>query len=168
MPVLTWINNHRLWTLGTLCILLVGAAAAFWFFVLRSPGTPVGVQQAIRYYRQTQRSNSTGPKTTLPPSGVYRFGTSGGESLSIGGITRSFPAATDLIVTDGRCATMAHSCFSTYFSPHIHSSTVITGGRGRGRGVRLLRGAAPAPLNVPFPRENHSLLAIYMRANFAY
>ncbi len=107
MPVLTWINNHRLWTLGTLCILLVGAAAAFWFFVLRSPGTPVGVQQAIRYYRQTQRSNSTGPKTTLPPSGVYRFGTSGGESLSIGGITRSFPAATDLIVTDGRCATMA-------------------------------------------------------------
>jgi hypothetical protein len=107
MPVLTWINNHRLWTLGTVCILLLGAAAAFWFFVLRSPGTPVGVQQAIRYYRQTQRSKSTGSKTTLPPSGVYRYGTSGGESLSIGGITRSFPAVTDLIVTDGRCATMA-------------------------------------------------------------
>jgi hypothetical protein len=107
MPVVTWINSHRLWTLGTVCILLLGAAAAFWFFVLRSPGTPVGVQQAIRYYRQTQRSKAAESKTTLPPSGVYRYGTSGGESLSIGGITRSFPTLTDLIVTDGRCATMA-------------------------------------------------------------
>jgi hypothetical protein len=107
MPVLTWMNSHRLWSLGTVCILLIGAAAAFWFFVLRSPGTPVGVQQALRYYRTAQRSKSNGQKSTLPPSGVYQYGTSGGESLSLGGISRSFPAVSDLIVIDARCATMA-------------------------------------------------------------
>ena len=46
------------------------------------------------------------PALQLPPPGVYRYRTSGGESLSIGGISRSFPPATEMIVTDSSCATM--------------------------------------------------------------
>jgi hypothetical protein len=131
MPVLTWINNHRLWSVGVVLIVLTVGAAAFWFFVVRSPGTPVGVQQAIRLYRQSQRARSIGRPAALSPPGVYRYETTGGESLSIGGISRSFPATTDLIVTDGRCATMRWEPLEQHIEnviecPLSHGGFVVT------------------------------------------
>ncbi|HEX4219288.1 MAG TPA: hypothetical protein VHZ02_13000, partial [Acidimicrobiales bacterium] len=64
------------------------------------------LRQALRLYRQGQHSGATGTSTDLPPPGVYRYKTSGGEQLSFGGINRTFPTATDMIVDDGRCAAM--------------------------------------------------------------
>ena len=40
------------------------------------------------------------------PAGVYRYRTSGGEQLSLADISRSFPATSEMIVTQDGCATM--------------------------------------------------------------
>ncbi len=109
MPVLTWAAHHRFLMMGIgmgLLVAIAGVTAGVWFFVLRSPGTQVDLRQALRLYRQEQRSRHPGDAADLPPSGVYRYQTSGGEQLSFGDISRSFPPATDMIVTDTRCATM--------------------------------------------------------------
>jgi hypothetical protein len=107
MPVLTWLTNHRIWALGMgVALLLVAVAAGVWFFVLRSPGTQVDLRQALRLYKEGQGSGASSTDSELPPAGVYRYQTSGGEELSIGGISRSFPSATNMIVTDSRCATL--------------------------------------------------------------
>jgi hypothetical protein len=107
MPALTWATHHRFWVLGIgFAVLIVAVALGVWFFLLRSPSTPVDLRQALRFYRQDQKSGHTSRAPRLPPPGVYRYRTSGGEQLSIGGIERSFPSATDMIVTDATCATM--------------------------------------------------------------
>jgi len=106
MPPLTWVTQHRSWALGVgATILLVLVGAGVWFFVLRSPGTQVNLRQALRLYRLEQK---TGGETNaqLPPTGVYQYRTSGGEQLSIAGISRSFPATSEMIVTEAGCATM--------------------------------------------------------------
>jgi hypothetical protein len=86
--------------------LLVAVAAGVWFFVLRSPGTQVNLRQALRLYRLEQKSSGPDEDTHLPPAGVYRYRTSGGEQLSLGDISRSFPATSEMIVTEDGCATM--------------------------------------------------------------
>jgi hypothetical protein len=99
-------THHRFWILGLgVTALLVAVAAGVWFFVLRSPGTQVDLRQALRLYRQGQHAKSVG-NALLPPPGVYRYRTSGGEELSIGGINRSFPGTTEMVVTDSGCATI--------------------------------------------------------------
>jgi hypothetical protein len=107
MPVLTWATQHRYWMLGIVFVgIVVLVAAGFWYFVLRSPSTRVGLHQALRLYRLNQTAD-TSQRTDLPTSGVYRFTTSGSEHLSMGGISRSFPAVSDMIVTQtAGCATM--------------------------------------------------------------
>ncbi len=106
MPALTWATHHRLWAVSMgIALLLTAVAAGVWFFLLRSPGTQLDLRQALRLYKEDQRSGS-GTSAALPPPGVYRYRTSGSETLSIGGISRSFPSATEMIVTDGSCATM--------------------------------------------------------------
>jgi hypothetical protein len=106
MPALTWATHHRFLALGMgFAVILVAVAAGVWFFLLRSPGTQLDLRQALRLYKD-QQPKSGGANAQLPPPGVYRYRTSGGESLSIGGISRSFPPATDMIVTDSSCATM--------------------------------------------------------------
>lgn len=110
MPALTWVTQHKLWTLGigfiTLVTLAAAVGAGFWYFVLRSPRTQVNLAQALRLYRQDQKTRGGG-SADLPSSGVYRYSTSGSEHLSIGDINRSFPAASNMIVTEGAgCATM--------------------------------------------------------------
>ncbi len=108
MPALTWLSSHRLWWgLGIgvpLC--LVAAAVGVWFFVLRSPGTQVSLRQALRLYRSEETSGRPLTDSRLPPEGVYRYRTSGGEQLSLGGISRSFPSTSEMIVTDDGCADM--------------------------------------------------------------
>jgi hypothetical protein len=109
VSVLVWAGQHRLWMLGIgIVALLVAAGAGVWFFVLRSPGTQVDLRQALRLYRQDERAgDEAGGGGRLPPAGVYAYRTSGGEELSFGGIGRQFPAASQMIVTDGGgCTTM--------------------------------------------------------------
>lgn len=107
MSVLTWVTHHRFWVLGMgAALFIVAIAAGMWFFVLRSPSTQVDLRQALRLYRHDQRSRVGGRSARIPPPGVYRYRTSGSEQLSIGSIDRTFPATTDMIVTDGKCATM--------------------------------------------------------------
>jgi hypothetical protein len=107
MPVLTWATQHRYWVLGVVFVALVAlVAAGFWYFVLRSPSTRVGMHQALRLYRINQKTEPT-DSADLPSTGVYRFKTSGSEHLSIGSISRSFPSVSDMIVTQAAgCATM--------------------------------------------------------------
>jgi hypothetical protein len=106
MPILHWATQHRWWALGfgfTLLVALV--AAGVWLFALRSPGTRIDLNQALRLYRQHQEAGQTRGRENLPPSGVYRYRTSGQEALSLGGIGRTFPSTTEMIVTDAGCAT---------------------------------------------------------------
>jgi hypothetical protein len=110
MGPLTWAAQHRLWALGigflTLVTVAVAVGAGFWYLVLRSPRTQVNLAQALRLYRHDQKGGGRG-SSDLPQSGVYRYRSSGSEQLSVGDISRSFPAASDMIVTDGDgCATM--------------------------------------------------------------
>jgi hypothetical protein len=108
MPVFHWMHHHRLWSVsGGFAVLLVLALGGLWFFVVRSPGTPVDLRQALAQYRLHQRAGHVVRTALLPPSGVYAFTTSGGEQLSVAGISRSFPATTRMVVTEGRCATEA-------------------------------------------------------------
>ena len=106
MPALTWLAHHRLLALSIgIALLVASAATSVWFVALRSQGSQIDLRQALRIYRQGQRSvRTTGVR--LPPSGVYRYRTSGYEKLSFGGISRTFPATSEMIVTDGGCSTM--------------------------------------------------------------
>jgi hypothetical protein len=108
MSRLMWLAPPRTWLfLGIgIPVLLVVVAVGFWFFVLRSPGTQVSVRQALRLYRLEQKTDPPAEGVHLPPPGVYRYRTSGGEQLSIGDISRSFPATSQMIVTEDGCATM--------------------------------------------------------------
>jgi len=86
-------------------VLIVALIAGVWYFVVRTPSTQVDLRQALRLYQLGQKRGKSG-SPLLPPSGVYRYETFGGEQLSFAGIRRSFPAASNMIVTDARCATM--------------------------------------------------------------
>jgi hypothetical protein len=131
MPALTWATHHRLLMMGMgITILLSMIAAGIWFFVLRSPGTQIDLSQAIRLYRQGQRSGNTGGDSRLHPSGVYRYRTSGSEQLSIGGISRTFPTDTDMIVTDDKCSTLTWEPFEQHVEglvecPLVNGATSI-------------------------------------------
>ena len=112
MPVLAWATHHRLLAFGLgITLVVVAVAAGFWFLVFRSTGTPIDLSQALRLYRQGQPTGAASGGSQLPPSGVYRYRTAGSEELSVGGIRRAFPASTDLIVTDGTCATLTWEPF---------------------------------------------------------
>ncbi len=102
---MSWINHHRFVVSGFgLLVLLLAAAAAVWFFVLRATGTQVDLRQALRLYRQGSHGGRAADG--LPAPGVYVYRTSGSEQLSLPGMSRSFPAASEVVVTDPRCATM--------------------------------------------------------------
>jgi len=107
MPVLTWATHHRLWALGIgFAVVLAAVAAGIWFFLLRSPGTQVDLRQALRLYRHDQRSTTAATTGLIPPPGVYAYRTSGYERLSLGGISRSFPPTSEMIVTAAACTTV--------------------------------------------------------------
>jgi hypothetical protein len=110
MPVLTWATHHRFWALGIGAAVLIAAiaavAAGVWLFVLRSPGTQVDLRQALRLYRNDQRDPAPMRARLLPPPGVYDYRSSGYERLSVGGIGRSFPASSEMIVTAASCTTV--------------------------------------------------------------
>jgi hypothetical protein len=115
MPALTWFSHHRLLALGMgVAVLVVAVAAGVWFFILRSPTTPIDLRQALRLYRQGQGTEAVDTGTGLTPPGVYRYRTSGAEHLSAGDITRPFPTSTTMIVTDARCTTIRWEPFEQH------------------------------------------------------
>lgn len=106
MAPLTWTNDHRWWVIvPAIVILLAAGALSFWFVVLRSVGSPVDLRDALRLYRN-QGGTRDVAGAGLPQPGVYQYRTSGGEQLSLAGIHRSFPSLTNMIVTEGPCATV--------------------------------------------------------------
>lgn len=107
MPIWTWAAHHRGWSVGLgLLGLLVIVAAVVYLTVLRSPGTPLNIRQALRLYRARQHVEAR-LRRGLPPPGVYDYDTSGSEGLDIPGEARGFPSRTPLIVTGaGRCASL--------------------------------------------------------------
>jgi hypothetical protein len=124
MPALDWATHHRLWVLGIgVGVLIVAVAAGLWFFALRSPGTQIDLRQALRLYRQGQHARSNG-SPRLPPPGVYRYWTSGGEHLSLGGINRSFPGLTEMIVNDSNCATVKWAPFVEHIEGLVECPSV--------------------------------------------
>ncbi len=108
MGPLDWVAHHRLLALAMgATTLIVLVAVAVWYFLLRSPATQVDLGQALHFYRQEQKRGQAESSRNLPPTGVYRYRTTGGEQLSFAGISRSFPTSTNLIVTEtARCATL--------------------------------------------------------------
>jgi hypothetical protein len=111
MPGVTWLSHQRLWTatfvVTTIVVVVALVVAGLWFFVIRSPATQLDLHEALHLYRQRQGSSPVAGLSQLPASGVYRYQTTGGEQLSIAGISRSFPTTTQMIVTAANgCATM--------------------------------------------------------------
>lgn len=107
MPFVNWINHHRLLTGVSFAVLVaLAVAGGVWFFLLRTTGTQIDLRQALRLYRQDERSPSSSSRAGLPAPGVYVYRTSGDEKLSLAGISRTFPSASDMIVTNGTCSSM--------------------------------------------------------------
>ncbi|MGO8871440.1 MAG: hypothetical protein ACLQPH_08565 [Acidimicrobiales bacterium] len=107
MPVLAWANSHRLLTLSVgVSVVVVAIVAGFWFFVFRDSETQIDLSQALRIYRHGQAHGSLTREPQLPPAGVYTYRTTGGEQLSLAGLSRDFPPITSMIVTDVTCSTM--------------------------------------------------------------
>lgn len=99
MPVFTWINQHRGWSvsISVLLLIVIGVAAAYFFF-FRTTTTPLDLRQAIRLYRERQ-STSWRHLRGMPNDGVYEYSTSGQEGLSVLGINRHYPDRTTMIIT---------------------------------------------------------------------
>jgi hypothetical protein len=103
-----WVQQHRwLSVIVLVIVVLTTAGGTCWALVFRTTATPVSLRDALRIYR---RENSgrviSAIRSRLPVPGVYTYRTTGGESLSLLGQRRSFPARTTMIVDDGTCATV--------------------------------------------------------------
>jgi len=104
-----WVQQHRVLSVLILALVIVSSAGGTaWALVFRTVSSPVGLREALRMYRreQTERVLQT-LRNHLPSPGVYSYRTSGGESLSLPGMSRSFPPTTSMIVTGGNCATVS-------------------------------------------------------------
>ena len=109
MFVWQWVQQHRFLSVIALALVIVSAAGGTaWALVFRTVSSPVGLREALRMYRREQTDKMlTSLRNRLPAPGVYTYRTSGGESLNLVGVARSFPASTSMIVADGRCATVS-------------------------------------------------------------
>ena len=109
MVVWQWVQQHRVLSVLILAFVIVSSAGGTaWALVFRTVSSPVGLREALRMYRreQTEKVLQT-LRNHLPSPGVYSYRTSGGESLSIPGMDRSFPPTSSMIVTGGNCATVS-------------------------------------------------------------
>ena len=109
MFVWQWVQQHRLLSVIVLALVIVSCAGGTaWALVFRTVSSPVGLREALRMYRREQTGKMMASlRNRLPAPGVYTYRTSGGESLNLVGVARSFPSSTSMIVADGRCATVS-------------------------------------------------------------
>ncbi len=102
-----WRARHRLWSAAAgVTVVVAGGAVAAYVLVFLPSSTPVGVGQALRLYAQAGGGTNRPREPGLPAPGVYSYRTTGHEGLDIPGQSRTFPALTTMIVTDGRCDTV--------------------------------------------------------------
>ncbi|HWD54776.1 MAG TPA: hypothetical protein VG346_06620 [Acidimicrobiales bacterium] len=130
-----WVQQHRLLSVLILAFVIVSSAGGTaWALVFRTVSSPVGLREALRIYRreQTEKMLST-LRDHLPAPGVYTYRTTGGESLSLMGVARSFPATTSMIVQGGSCATISW----VPITEHTETTTVCPSANG-GFGVPRL------------------------------
>ena len=106
MFIWQWVQEHRLLSVLILAfVILSSAGGTAYALVFRTVSSPVGLREALRIYRREQTVKMlSNLKNHLPAPGVYTYRTTGGEGLSLMGVTRGFPSSTSMIVTEGRCA----------------------------------------------------------------
>jgi hypothetical protein len=104
-----WVQQHRVLSVIALALVIVSCAGGTaWALVFRTVSSPVGLREALRIYRREQTGKMLASlRNRLPAPGVYTYRTTGGESLNLVGVSRSFPSSTSMIVADGRCATVS-------------------------------------------------------------
>lgn len=109
MIVWHWVQQHRLLSVLILAFVIVGSAGGTaWALVFRTVSSPVGLREALRMYRREQTEKMVQTlRNHLPSPGVYSYRTTGGESLSLMGMSRAFPPTTSMIVTEASCATVS-------------------------------------------------------------
>jgi hypothetical protein len=101
----TWIQHHRWLSVLFLAVVVIGTAGGTcWAVFFRTVASPVSLRDALRTYRRDQvaATGALGPGGRIQPmlSGVFRYRTTGGEGLSLLGVSRSFPTKTDMVVTN--------------------------------------------------------------------
>ncbi len=123
-----WVQQHRLLSVIVLALFMVSCAGGTaWALVFRTVSSPVGLRDALRMYRREQTAKTLATvRNRLPAPGVYTYRTSGGESLNLVGVARSFPASTSMIVADGRCATVSW----VPITQHTEATTVCNAANG--------------------------------------
>jgi hypothetical protein len=109
MIVWNWVQEHRVLSVLILAVVIITTAGGTaWALVFRTVSSPVGLREALRVYRKEQTAKVLSSlRGHLPAPGVYTYRTSGGESLSLVGMSRGFPSRTSMVVADDRCATVS-------------------------------------------------------------
>ena len=128
MFVWHWVQQHRLLSVIALALVIVSCAGGTaWALVFRTVSSPVGLREALRIYRREQTGKVLATlRNRLPDPGVYTYRTTGGESLNLVGVARSFPASTSMIVSDARCATVSW----VPITQHMEATTVCNAPNG--------------------------------------
>ena len=128
MFVWQWVQQHRVLSVLILAFVIVSAAGGTAYaLVFRTVSSPVGLREALRIYRREQAEKVLQTlRNHLPSPGVYSYRTSGGESLSLPGMDRSFPPTTAMIVTGDNCATVSW----VPLSEHTETTTECAGPDG--------------------------------------
>jgi hypothetical protein len=123
-----WVQQHRVLSVMVLAFVFVSCAGGTaWALVFRTVSSPVGLREALRMYRREQTGKMlTSLRNRMPVPGVYTYRTSGGESLNLVGVARSFPSSTSMIVADGSCATVSW----VPITQHTESTTVCNTSNG--------------------------------------
>lgn len=128
MFVWHWVQQHRLLSVIALALIMVSCAGGTaWALVFRTVSSPVGLREALRMYRKEQTGKMLSSlRNRLPAPGVYTYSTTGGESLNLVGVARSFPSSTSMIVADNRCATVSW----VPITQHTEATTFCTAANG--------------------------------------
>lgn len=106
MPVWSWVQHHRLLSIGSgVIVVLVAAVAVVYLVFFRTAATPFSVRQAISLYRHSHPTGSPS-HPGLPGTGVYLYTTTGHEGLDLPGMNRTFPSPTPMIVSGSSCQTV--------------------------------------------------------------
>jgi hypothetical protein len=123
-----WVQQHRWLSLLALAIVVIGTAGGTaWALVFRTVSSPINLKDALRLYRKEAVSSLANSwRARLPRPGVYTYRSSGGESLSVMGAARTFPARSSMIVTDGTCARVTWAPLIQ----HTETTTVCPAAKG--------------------------------------
>lgn len=112
---------------------LATAGGTCWAVFFRTVASPVSLRDALRLYRRADAGSLTSNAATSAQgplaNGVFGYRTTGGEGLSILGVARSFPSATDMIVSDAPASadTVGGQCSVVQWVPitqHTETTTV--------------------------------------------